>query len=133
MVPTLTSISVVFLREHNLIATLMAKTNPHWDDEMLFQETRKIMMAINTQIVYTEYLPIILGQVTMAKYHLDITKTGYNTVYEPTVDASVANVFAVAAFRFGHSQVPGIVGLIDEHRKKMEVNLEDTYNKPATV
>lgn len=90
-------------------------------------------MAINTQIIYTEYLPIILGDKTMAKYQLNIRKRGFNTIYDPTVDSTISNVFAVAAYRFGHTQVPGDVGLLNKYMELKTVPLEDTFNKPATV
>lgn len=57
MVPGLSAILIVMLREHNRIADVLADLNPHWQDETIFQETRKIIAAINQQITYTEYLP----------------------------------------------------------------------------
>ena len=57
VVPGLASIQILMLREHNRIAVILDHVNPHWDDETTFQETRKIISAINQQITYTEYLP----------------------------------------------------------------------------
>lgn len=59
--PALTSLHVVFLRLHNKIATELAAVNSHWDDEKLFQESRKIIGAIIQHITYQEYLPLVIS------------------------------------------------------------------------
>ena len=43
--PGLTAIQVMFLREHNRVAACLAALNPHWCDEDIYQETRKIVIA----------------------------------------------------------------------------------------
>lgn len=61
-------------REHNTIARELAKYNPHWDDETLFQEARRINIAIIQHITYNEFLPILLGKDVMEKFGLLLQK-----------------------------------------------------------
>lgn len=61
--PQLTLLQVVLLREHNRIADALAKLNPHWSDEIIFQEARRIHIAEIQHVNYYEWLPIFLGNV----------------------------------------------------------------------
>ena len=56
-------------------------------------------------ITYNEYLPAMLGQTFTKRYNLDLASSGYFYGYDASVDASVANEFTTAAFRFGHSMI----------------------------
>ncbi|XP_067657746.1 peroxidase-like [Haliotis asinina] len=104
--PTLQSLHTIFAREHNRIAAKLKHLNCHWDDEKLFQETRRIVGAIVQKITYDEYLPIIMGPQAMTKYGLPIgSGSTYANVYSTTTDASIRNAFATAAFRMGHSMI----------------------------
>jgi len=58
----LSALQVIFFREHNRIAEELAKINPDWDDERLYQEARRILIAEWQIIVYRDYLPIIVGK-----------------------------------------------------------------------
>ncbi|MGH3942002.1 MAG: peroxidase family protein [Pseudonocardiaceae bacterium] len=51
-----TMLNVLFLREHNRVARLLAGAYPRWDDERLFQTTRNILIVELVNIVVGEYI-----------------------------------------------------------------------------
>ena len=91
----------LWFREHNRIARELARINPHWagDDERLYQEARRIVGAIIQKITYLDYLPKILGQQVF-----DIVIGQYKG-YDPRINPGVANAFATAAYRYGHTLI----------------------------
>jgi prostaglandin-endoperoxide synthase 2 len=48
--------NVLFLREHNRIARLLARAYPGWDDERLFQTARNIVLVLLIRVVVEEYI-----------------------------------------------------------------------------
>jgi len=60
----ITSYSIMFTRFHNVIPDILHQLNLQWPDEVLYQEARKFVGALNQNnqiIVYRDYLPILLG------------------------------------------------------------------------
>ncbi len=51
-----------FYREHNRLAESISSRMPNLEDESVFQLARKILIAELQNIVYTEYLPLVLGR-----------------------------------------------------------------------
>lgn len=82
----LLGIQVLFMREHNRIATALSAVNPGWTDESLFQETRKIVIAIMQNIIYKEWLPLVIGQqYAINAGVLPIIGDGFFQGYNPNV------------------------------------------------
>ncbi|XP_063400947.1 peroxidase-like protein [Mytilus trossulus] len=107
-VPMLTVVHTAFMREHNDIVDLLIEQG--WNDpEELYQEAKKILTGIYQHIIYTEYLPIILGAEGMMLFGLRSRQFGFNTVYNPSANPSTRNAFGAAAYRFGHSLVGSFV------------------------
>lgn len=109
--PFLSAMHVIFLREHNRIAAQFKKylRNELKNDEVIFQETKRLVNAEMQNIVYGEFLPTILGAKMMKKYKLLANE---DSLYDPDVNPNVINSFTTAAFRFGHSMINSMFMLI---------------------
>lgn len=59
--PTLGLIHSMFFRFHNIVASQLAKLNPRWDNEKIFNEARRISIATYQHIIYYDWLPKVLG------------------------------------------------------------------------
>ncbi|NXG03269.1 PERM Myeloperoxidase, partial [Sakesphorus luctuosus] len=125
----LSAMHTLFLREHNRLARALRALNPHWDGEKLYQESRKIVIAINQIITYRDYLPLLLGEETsrwLPSY----------TGYKEDVDPSASNVFSLV-FRFGHTSVLPFVPRLDENFQPLgsfsHVPLRRTFCAPWRI
>lgn len=98
----LLSMHTLWMREHNRVATELGRLNAHWNGDKIYHEARKIVGAEMQHITYTEWLPKILGPQGMKLL-------GNYRAYDPSVDATIINAFATAAFRFGHGLINPII------------------------
>jgi len=123
----------LFMREHNRIATELAKINPRWSDDKIYQEARKINVAEYQHILFKEWLPIIIGNTFMKSYGLFPRESGFSTDYSDNFDPRINNEFAAAAFRFGHSMVPKTFSSVSRQRSETVLQMKDQFFKPSSM
>ncbi|CAN8025601.1 unnamed protein product, partial [Ixodes persulcatus] len=104
--PGLTVIQTLFMRQHNRIAKMLRSVNKGWNDERLFQVSKRIVESQFQHVVYGEWLPVFAGRDAVENYDLVPLQSGFTT-YDSTVDATMIDEFPSAAFRMGHSLVSG--------------------------
>lgn len=88
----------LFTRSHNGIAEKLGSLNQHWGEEKLFQEARKINIAVYQKFVYDEWLSLFLGSESLERIK--------NAEYDINVDGSTLNDFSNGAFRIFHAFIP---------------------------
>ena len=125
----------IWVREHNRIAKKLQANNPGWDDEKLFQETRRIVIAEYQHIIYNEWLPLVVGQNQITAFGLRPRTTGYSSSYLDSFDPRVTNEFATAAFRFGHTLIPTKFKQKNSAQRNSETvqRLKDIFFEPNKV
>jgi peroxidase len=124
---SLTVMHTLWLREHNRCARELAKINPFWNDEKLYQVCRKIVGALIQKITFVDYLPKVLGPKNFDRF------IGPYRGYFPDVDPSIPNSFATAAYRYGHSLVRPFFDRLNEEYRPLPIgplNLVDAFFAP---
>lgn len=121
--PGLLAMHTVWVGEHNRIASELVEINPHWSDEKLYQESRRIIGAMIQHITFREFLPLVLGKPVCELFDLVVLNNGYFKGYDPRVNPTVANSFGASAFRFGHSLVQGSFMRADRNHRIMQNNV----------
>lgn len=127
----LAALHTLWLREHNRVAEVLKRINPHWNPETIYQETRKIVGALHQIITMRDYVPKILGSESFERH------VGSYGGYDPTTDPSASNVFATAAFRFGHATVPPVLRRLNQSFQEDErfphLSLHSTFFSPWRI
>jgi len=128
---TLTALHTIFARQHNYLAEILSRLNPHWNDEQLFQTARQIVIAQLQHITYNEYLPVLLGMGTTLKYGLLPQTSGYFSQYRDDVTSVSLDAFIGSAYRYGHSLVTHAMDLVAEDGScYYRMNLKDWFRNP---
>lgn len=125
----------LLFRLHNYIATRLAAVNQHWNDERLFNESRRINIAIYEHLIYNEWLPTFVGREYSESKNLTCRREDdVCGAYDATIDASATAEFAHASFRSFHTYVPADVNFIaDDGTKLKTIKLSDTIEKSTLI
>lgn len=125
--PQLTAMHTLWLREHNRIARELAKINQQWDDEMLFQEARRIVIAEMQHITYSQWLESVLGK-TRTKMIND------NNHYSIRESPAISNSFATAGLRALKSLASPYIKMYNASRSNIRtLDLHDYFQKPKVI
>ena len=100
----LNAVHTIFVREHNRVAKNLLFWNPYWDDETTFQEARRVVIAEFQNIVYAEFLPLLVGQNVARQFDLLPSYDGYFMGYDWKINPNTQNEFTFAA-RYGHTLI----------------------------
>ena len=124
----LTSMHVLFVREHNRLADQIHADHPELTDEQIYQRARAIVGAEIQAITYHEFLPALIGEGVLRPYQ------GYN----PAVNPGIANEFSTAIFRVGHTTLDGDIERLDNEGRELEgqkgnVALRDAFFNPLLL
>jgi hypothetical protein len=122
----LTAMHTLFMREHNYWADRFRHDSPRLSDDQLYQAARAMVAAEMQAITYNEFLPVLLGRNALAPYG----------GYKASVNAGIANEFATASYRFGHSMISPHLLRLDRNGKPIpqgNLPLAQAFFNPAEI
>ncbi|RWS30559.1 Peroxidase-like protein [Leptotrombidium deliense] len=129
VLPSLSALHTLFMRHHNSLCFHLKQINPHWDEETLFQEARRIVGAQLQLITFKEFLPLVLGNEYMDKFSLKLLQSG-RTTYNNSLNPTLISEFSTAAFRFGHTLINGEFHRIKSNGESQRYLLRDNFFNP---
>ncbi|XP_026330359.1 peroxidase-like [Hyposmocoma kahamanoa] len=131
--PGLALLHTLMLREHNRVADILSGLNPLWNDEKLYQEARRIVVAELQHITYQEWLPLNFGENYLRYYRIS-PSTLYSYDYSDDVNPGIINSFGAAAFRFLHSIIPdAVMTCPGDYRTAQMYKMSDHYFNPSLL
>ncbi|XP_060845760.1 peroxidase-like [Rhopalosiphum padi] len=132
--PQLTVLYTLWARQHNEFARELERHNGHWNDERIFQESRKLVVACIQHITYNEWLPALLGENYTRQNGLEMVNDWFYDTYDETIDPTVSNSFATAILPFANSMLSDNISLYTENRQiNRSFSLKEHYNRPMYI
>ncbi|XP_056640876.1 peroxidase-like, partial [Diorhabda sublineata] len=121
-------------RYHNKIASEMAGIYPEWDDEQLFQETRRILIAIYQKIMFYDVFPWILGCDNICEHGLVYSSLSQIDDYNNTCKPNILSEFVHAASKGLHAMVLRKLEYFNEKRNAFkDISMKDSFYRPYSI
>jgi hypothetical protein len=92
----LTSLHILFFREHNRLARALKQAHPTWSDQQLFDKARALVIAQQQKIAFYDYTAAILGEARVPRDY---------DGYKDTGPVAIPVEFSQAVFRINHAQI----------------------------
>lgn len=127
----LVALENLFIRRHNQHALALSKINPHWSDERLYLEARRLLIAEYNHITFSEYLPSLLDDEILNFFNLLPLENGFSR-YDPKAEVSTLLEWVTAAGRYGHSQV-STAFYVKNEKSNFSYNLRDHYFEMSLI
>lgn len=110
--------NILWRREHNRQARLLSSRNPSWNDEIVYQEARRRVIALMQHFFETECIFFQGGKLIRLDIPILLGATGLDAYagYQELADPSVNLLFNTVALRYGHSQVSNVTLRLEEDR-----------------
>lgn len=99
--PQFYSLVVVWIKFHNIVVDELRRLYPDLNDDVIFFEARRFVIAVYQNIFYSVVLQLILSERSIVKYRLMSQKP----CYDPNIDPSVSSEFVSSAGRFFHTYI----------------------------
>ncbi|KAI1708148.1 heme peroxidase domain-containing protein [Ditylenchus destructor] len=137
ILPTNAAFHTIWVRQHNRLAKELKSLNPYWNDERIYQETRRIVIAQLQHITFNEWLPIIIGKNQLRSNGLQLRQNSFDSDYSIKTNPSTLNEYASAVGLFFYSLLPESIGLADKDEPTVPLtqirHLGNTFNDPSLL
>ncbi len=119
----LTSLHIVFVKEHNRHVRELAEAHPSLSADELYGAARARVEGLVQAITFNEFLPALVGGSALLPY------AGYDLQINP----GISTEFSTAAFRLGHSLLSPEIARLEENGQSVPegpVALRDAFFQP---
>lgn len=107
----LTTLQILFLREHNRLCDLIVAANKSLSDQEVFNTARNYVIGLVQKIGMEDYLPSLFG-----RKHFDSYIGSYKG-YNESANPSITTEFSSTAYRIGHPYIPRTYKAVDSNNR----------------
>lgn len=128
--PTGQAWALLFHRNHNRHARNLGAFKPHWSDERIFQEARKLNIAQYQHCVYNEYVKTLIGLELTDFFGILPKPFGQFSNYKSNVQLKTIIEFQSTAGRQGHAALTEDMFIMEQnsgHQFKINFRQSELY------